>query len=80
MVEHRIRDRKVACSSPGRGTGEISAPGSAFCADSYFCIRSIPCYRSTTSKIAVVLPNVQVAGYSKTEMHPTYVALHDVTM
>ena len=27
---------------------EFSSPGSTFCADSYFGIRSTPCYRSST--------------------------------
>ena len=41
---------------------------------------SVPsCYRSSTWKIPVILPKVQVAGYSWTRMHPTYVALHEVT-
>ena len=34
------RDRKVACSSPGRSGGGIFSPVSTFCADSYFGIRS----------------------------------------
>ena len=33
-----------------------------------------PCYRSSTWKIAVILPKVQVAGYSYTRMHHTHVA------
>ena len=31
------------------------------------------------SKILVILPKVQVAGYSQTRIHLTYVALHEVT-
>ena len=43
----RTRDRKVAGSSPdSSGRVEFPSPGSAFCADSYFGIRST--YRSST--------------------------------
>ena len=43
VVERRTRDRKVAGSSPAvERAGEISSPGSAFSADSYFCVRSTP--------------------------------------
>ena len=38
-----------------------------------------PCYRSSTEKIPVILPKVQVAGYSDTRMHRTDVALREVT-
>ena len=37
------------------------------------------CYRSSTLKIPVILPKVQVAGYSQTRMYLAYVALHEVT-
>ena len=37
-LERRTRDRKV----PAGAAGEVSSPGSAFCADSYFGIRSTP--------------------------------------
>ena len=40
VVEHRTRDRKVACSSPGRRTGEISAPGLTFCALIFVSVQS----------------------------------------
>ena len=40
VVERRTRDRKVSGSSPGLCDGSIFSPGSAFCADSYFGIRS----------------------------------------
>ena len=45
--------------------GKISSPGSAFCADSYFGIHSIP----------VILPKMQMAGSSLHHMHHTCVAL-----
>ena len=41
--------------------------------DSSVCVQP-PCYRSSTWNIPVILPKVQVAGYSYTHMHPTYVA------
>ena len=42
-LERRARDRKVAGSSPGkRAAGYFSSPGSTFCTDSYFGIRSTP--------------------------------------
>ena len=50
---------------PAGTAGEFSSPGSTFCADSYFGIRSTP--RVTTvarKKIPVILPKVQVPGYS----------------
>ena len=42
---------------------------------------SVPplCYRSSPWKIPDFLPNMQVAGYSWTRIHPSYVALHEVT-
>ena len=43
---------------PAGAAGEVSSPGSTFCADSYFGIRSSPV------KVPVVIPKVQVAGYS----------------
>ena len=55
----------------------LSSPGSTFCADSYFSIWFIPPrYRWCTYKILVILPKVQVAGYSYTHMPPAYVALN----
>ena len=42
-------------SESGRSSGEFSSPGSAFCDDSYLGI----CFT-----IPVMLPKVQVAGYS----------------
>ena len=41
---------------PAGAAGEFSSPGSTFCADSYFGIRSTP--------VPVILPTVQVPGYS----------------
>ena len=38
------------------------------------------CYCSSTWKIPVILPKVQVAGYNYTHIHPTYVALNEVTL
>ena len=42
---------------------------------------SVPplCYRSSTLKIPVILPKVQVAGYSRTRIHLMYVVLYEVT-
>ena len=42
---------------PAGAAGEFSSPGSTFCADSYFGIRSTPV-------LPVMLPKVQVSGYS----------------
>ena len=36
-------------------------------------------YSSCTWNFPVILPEMQVAGYSWTHMHPNYVALHEVT-
>ena len=41
-LERQTRDRKVAGRIPGGAAGEFSSPGSTFCADSYFGIRSTP--------------------------------------
>ena len=42
-LERRTSDRKVAgVRIPAGATGEFSSPGSTFCADSYFGIRSTP--------------------------------------
>ena len=45
---------------PAGTAGEFYSPGSTFCADSYFGIRSTVARK----KIPVILPKVQVAGYS----------------
>ena len=42
---------------PAEAAGEFSSPGSAFCADSYFGIRSAP-------RVTALVPKVQVAGSS----------------
>ena len=47
VAERRTRDRKVSGSSPGRSGGRIFFRVSTFCVDSYFGIRSTPCYRSS---------------------------------
>ena len=63
-LERRTRDRKVACSSPGRSGGRINlaSPGTTFCADSYFAISSNVVWY--TYEIPVILPKLQVEGYS----------------
>ena len=35
---------------------------------------------SSMYEIPVILPKVQVAGYSETLMHPTYMALNEVKL
>ena len=49
---------------PAGAAGEFSSPGSTFCADSF----RYPFYPRVTAvarkKIPVILPKVQVAGYS----------------
>ena len=48
---------------PAGAAGESSSPGSTFCADSYFSIRSTPpCYCSSTQKTPVILPRPQVTA------------------
>ena len=47
---------------PAGTAGEFSSPGSTFCADSYFGTVPPPCYRSSTYKIPVILPKVQVTA------------------
>ena len=61
---------------PAGARGECSSPGSTFCADSHFGI----CYHSSMWTILVILPKVQVAGYSWTHMHTTHVASSEVTL
>ena len=50
-VQSRLKGRGFESRQKRR---VIFSPGSSFCADSYFGIRSTP----------VILPKVQVAGYS----------------
>ena len=72
--EHR--DQKVAGSSSSQSREcsrkTIFSLWSTFCADSSYGIRSFPCYRSSTLKIPVILPNVQVAGYTAKHTHAPY--------
>ena len=49
---------------PAGAAGEFSSLGSTFCADLISVFVTPPCYRSSTKKIPVILPKVQVAGYS----------------
>ena len=49
---------------PAGTAGEFSSPGSTFCADSYFGIRSTPVLVARKKSRSVILPKVQVAGYS----------------
>ena len=54
---------------PAGAAGEFSSPWSTFCADSYFGIRSTPVLpqkhvKQKTKTKTVILPKVQVAGYS----------------
>ena len=85
-LERRTRGRKVAGSSPGRVAGfKKKKKKKNLSRVNFMCWSFIsvsvppPCYRSSKYKIPVILPKVQVAGYSWTRMHPTYVALHKVT-
>ena len=61
---------------PTEEAGEVSSPGSTFCA---FISVSVPplCYLSSTEEIPFILPKTQVAGYSQTLDH-TYVASNKV--
>ena len=49
---------------PAGAAEEFSTPGSTFCADSYFSICSTPMLLQQHLKDPVILPKVQVAGYS----------------
>ena len=44
--------------------GEFSSPVLTLCADSYSVSVPPPCYRIYTLKIPVILPKMQVAGYT----------------
>ena len=61
---------------PAGAAGEFSSPGSTFVLTLISVSVPPQCYRSSIKKTPVVLPKVQVAGYSC--MHLTYVALHYV--
>ena len=64
---------------PAGAVRESPSPGPTFCADSYFSIRSTPVLQQQV-KIPVILPKVEVAGYSLTHMHPPKMALNEVTL
>ena len=65
--------------APAGAAGEFSSLGSTFCADSLFRYPFHSHVTAVACKISpVILPKLQVAGYSYTHMHPTYVALHEV--
>ena len=49
---------------------EFSSPDLTLCADSFSVSVPPPCYRSGTEKTPVILPKVQVAGYTLTCIHP----------
>ena len=78
MIE-RSRVQAVRVSHVSAVGKRFSSLWSTFCADdSSYGIRSFPCYRSSKLKIPVILPNMQVAGYTAkvTRMHPiAYVPL-----
>ena len=56
---------KSRVRTPAGAAGEFSSPGSAFCDDSYFGIRSAQSYRSSTLKIPIILSKKQVAVSAK---------------
>ena len=74
-----LMTERLQVQIPVGAVGEFSSPWSTFCADSYFGIRSTPVLPQQHIKIPVILPKVQVAGYSFTHMYPTYVASNEVT-
>ena len=80
-LEHRTCDRKVAGSNPCWSGGRIFLLRGQL---SVLTLISVsvppPCYRSSTKKTPLTLPQVPVAGYSYTHIHPTYVALNEVTL
>ena len=59
LVLERLRVR-----IPAGAAGECSSPESTLCADSYSVSVPPPCYRSGTLKTPIILPKVQVAGYT----------------
>ena len=73
-LDHWTHDRKVPVPAGGRIFSRVNF----LC---WLLSVSVPplCYCSNMRKIPVVLPEVQVAGYSYTPNHPTYVALQEVT-
>ena len=50
---------------------ELSSPDFTFCADSYSVSAPSPCYRSGRKKTPVILPEMQVAGYTSTSIQPS---------
>ena len=62
FVERRAHDRKVAFRYLAGAAGEISSPELTFYA--YSVSVPLPCYRSGTEETPVILPKVQVAGYT----------------
>ena len=77
-LESWARDRGSRGRVHAETAGEFSSPESAFCVDSYFGVRSTAVLPQWHVKDTVILPKVQIAGYSSTHMHHTYVALHEV--
>ena len=61
---------KLRVRIPAGAAGEFSSPESTLCADSYSVSVPHPRHRSGTLKSPVILPKVQVAGYTKTRIHP----------
>ena len=59
LVIERLRVR-----IPAGAAGKFSSPELTLCADSYSVFVPPLCYRSGTKKTTVILPNVQVGGYS----------------
>ena len=55
---------------PAGAAGGFSSPGLTLSADTYSESVPSPCYRSGTYKTTVILPKVQVAGYTYTRIHP----------
>ena len=61
---------KLRVRFPAEAAEEFSSPVSTLCADSYSVSVPSLCYRSGTLKTLVILPKVQVAGYTLTRTHP----------
>ena len=79
-LERRTGDQKVPGSSPRRSGGGIFFPRVNFLC---WLLFRYPFHPRVTAvarkKILDILPKMQVAGYSYTHMHPTYVALTEYT-
>ena len=78
--EHWTHYRKVAGLGLGRSGRNIFFSRVGFLCQLLFQYPFHPHGVAVAWKILVILPKVQVAGYSSTHMlqHPTYVALHEV--